>query len=214
MQELKTLIITVTPFQQNCALIWSPETNTGVVVDPGGDVDDILSAISEQKVNVERILLTHGHIDHVGGAADLAKTLKVPVEGPHRDDMQLIEGIENQARMFGVSGLKSVKPDKWLSEGDSVMIADVPFNVLHCPGHSPGHVVFFNGDSGFAILGDVLFNGSIGRTDLPGGDYEALLSSIKDKLLPLGDHVNFICGHGPASTIGHERQSNPFLTGM
>lgn len=214
MPQLKAAIIPVTPFQQNCALLWSPETGKGVVVDPGGDVQSILAAIEQEAVTIERILLTHGHIDHVGGAADLAAALKVPVEGPHRDDEILIGNIETQAKQFGVSGAKSVTPDRWLEEGETVDIAGEQFEVFHCPGHAPGHVIFVNRSAGFAILGDVLFNGSIGRTDLPGGDHQTLLASIRDKVLPLGDEIGFLCGHGQPSTIGHERKTNPFLQGL
>ncbi len=214
MPQLKAAIIPVTAFQQNCALLWNSETGKGVVVDPGGDVENILAAIEQESVNVERILLTHGHIDHVGGAADLAAALKVPVEGPHRDDERLIGNIEAQATQFGVTGAKSVTPDRWLEEGETVDIAGEQFEVFHCPGHAPGHVIFVNRSAGFAILGDVLFNGSIGRTDLPGGDHQTLLASIRDKVLPLGDEIGFLCGHGQPSTIGHERKTNPFLQGL
>ncbi|MEP3276010.1 MAG: MBL fold metallo-hydrolase [Stappiaceae bacterium] len=214
MAQLKAAIIPVTPFQQNCALLWNPETNKGVVVDPGGDVDQILAAIEQEKVEIERILLTHGHIDHVGGAADLAAALSVQVEGPHKDDAVLIDNVEMQGRQFGVSGAKSVTPNRWLEEGDTVDIAGELFDVFHCPGHAPGHVIFVNKSAGFAILGDVLFNGSIGRTDLPGGDSQTLLNSIKEKVLPLGDEIGFLCGHGQPSTIGHERKNNPFLQGL
>jgi hydroxyacylglutathione hydrolase len=209
---IQVMVIAVTTFQQNCSLIWDPVTLRGAVVDPGGDVDRIQAAIQKQGVIVEKIVLTHGHIDHVGGAADLAEALGVKVEGPHEADKQLIERVADQAAQFGMEGVRPVTPDRWMVEGDQVEIAGRQFDVLHCPGHSPGHLVFFDKELRFAISGDVLFAGSIGRTDLPGGDHATLIKSIQEKLLPLGDDVSFLPGHGQASTIGHERQTNPFLT--
>jgi hydroxyacylglutathione hydrolase len=207
-----------------------------VVVDPGGEVPRILEAIAKLEVRIERILLTHGHIDHAGGAAALKEALEqagatgagggaaagpatgarpatVPIEGPDERDRFLLEGLEAQAGMFGMSGVRNVRPERWLAEGDEIRIGDEPFEVLHCPGHTPGHVVFVNREARFAIVGDVLFAGSIGRTDFPYGDHAALLRAIRDKLLPLGDDVSFICGHGPGSTIGAERRTNPFVRG-
>lgn len=208
---IQILIIPVTAFQQNCSLVWNRETKLGAVVDPGGDVPVILSAIKEHGVTVEKIVLTHGHIDHVGGAADLAKELSVPVEGPHEADRMLIERVKDQAKQFGMPDVKPVEPDLWLNDGDTISFAGRTFDVLHCPGHAPGHVVFFDKELRLAISGDVLFAGSVGRTDLPGGDHDTLIKSIKEKLLPLGDDVSFLPGHGNASTLGHERQTNPFL---
>ncbi|MTI43663.1 glyoxylase-like metal-dependent hydrolase (beta-lactamase superfamily II) [Roseibium hamelinense] len=208
---IQILIIPVTPFQQNCSLVWDPKTRQGAVIDPGGDVDTIMSAISEHGVVVEKIVLTHGHIDHVGGAADLAERLSVPVEGPHVDDKELITRVSDQARQFGLADVRPVVPDLWLNDGDRIQFAGREFEVYHCPGHAPGHVVFFDRDLRIVFSGDVLFAGSIGRTDLPGGDHETLISSVKNKLFPLGDDVSFVPGHGPASTIGHERETNPFL---
>jgi len=208
---IQIMVIPVTPFQQNCTLVWDRATLKAAVVDPGGDVPVILDAIKQAGADVEKIVLTHGHIDHVGGAADLAEALGVPVEGPHEDDRQLIERVADQAQQFGLPDVKPVEPDLWLSDGDTITFAGRTFEVLHCPGHAPGHVVFFDREMRFALSGDVLFAGSIGRTDLPGGNHDVLISSIKTKLLPLGDDVSFIPGHGPASTFGHERQTNPYL---
>ena len=211
---MKVAIIPVTAFQQNCTLIWDEETGKGVVIDPGGDVEKILQVLEHEEITVERILITHGHIEHIGGAAELRDALDVDVEGPHEADRDLIERVADQAIQFGVPAAKPCEPDRWLVDGDSVDIAGMPFAVLHCPGHAPGHVVFYNEEARFAIMGDVLFNGSIGRTDLPGGNHETLLASIRDKILPLGDDVSFICGHGNHSTIGDERRNNPFLQGL
>lgn len=211
MSDIRAAIIPVTPFEQNCTLLWNDKTKKGAVIDPGGDLHRIRDAIAETGVTVEKIILTHGHIDHAGGAADLRDELGVPVEGPHEADKPLLERLPEQARVYGLDGVRAVTPDRWLNEGDTVTVGGMTLEVLHCPGHSPGSVVLFASQDRFALVGDVLFNGSVGRTDLPGGDGAALMSSIKTKLLPLGDDVTFICGHGPASTIGQERATNPFL---
>ena len=213
MGQLKAGIIPVTPFQQNCTILFDDETMEGVVVDPGGDVDNILSAVRENGLKIGAIWLTHGHIDHAGGAMDLKDALGINIIGPHEGDREMLLNLETQAAMFGLQGaVRNVTPDRFLAEGEKVSFAGHEFEVLHCPGHAPGHVVYFNRQAGFAHVGDVLFSGSIGRTALPGGDHDTLISSIKDKLLPLGDEVGFICGHGPGGRLGDERRSNPFLT--
>ena len=215
---LKAAVVPVTPFQQNCVVLWDDGTGRGVVVDPGGEVPRILGALEELKVAVERILLTHGHVDHASGAAELRDALAasqgapVPIEGPDERDRFLLDGLEEQGARMGLPA-RNVTPDRWLREGDAVAIAGQEFAVLHCPGHTPGHVVFVSEALRVALVGDVLFRGSIGRTDFPYGDHAALLAAIHGKLLPLGDDIGFLCGHGPGSTFGHERQRNPFLRG-
>ena len=212
MAQLQVAIVPVTQFQQNCAIIWDVETMQAGVFDPGGNVDRIMSKIRQLKVTVEAIFLTHGHIDHAGGAMDLKQVLNVPIVGPQAEDEMLLLGLEDQARQFDLAApVRNAIPDQWLEDGDTVSVGGNEFRVLHCPGHAPGHVIFYNEENSFAHVGDCLFAGSIGRTDLPGGDHEALLASIRDKILPLGDDVTFICGHGPHSTLGAERETNPFL---
>ncbi len=215
MGTLQAGIICVTPFQQNCTILFDTDTKEGVVVDPGGDVPTILAVLQENGILVKEIWLTHGHIDHAGGADELREALGVPVVGPHEADLPLLEQLEAQAQMFGVKmAVRNVVPDRWLGEGDIVRFGEHVFQVYHCPGHAPGHVIFYNEERRFAHLGDVLFKDSIGRTDLPGGDHDTLLMSIRDKVLPLGDDVSFICGHGPGSRIGDERASNPFIRSL
>jgi len=220
MPQIQAAQIPVTPFQQNCALIWDAETGRGTVIDPGGDVPRILAALDQAKFAVDRILLTHGHLDHAGGAAALKRELEarqgeaVPIEGPDRRDDFLLQSLAEQGARFEMEGLENVTPDRWLEEGDTVTIAGQEFGVLHCPGHTPGHVAFVSPALGVAIVGDVLFRGSVGRTDFPYGDHAALIAAIEQKLLPLGDGVQFLCGHGPGSTFGDERLSNPFLNGQ
>lgn len=204
-------ILPVTPFEQNCSLLWEPATRHAAVVDPGGDVADILAEIAARGLKVERILLTHGHIDHVGGAAALANHLDVPIEGPQHEEAFWLEQLPEQCRMFGFPHTPALVPDRWLEDGDVVKVGGLVLDVLHTPGHTPGHVCFIHRPSKLAIVGDVLFAGSIGRTDFPRGDHAALIHSIRAKLFPLGDDYAFIPGHGPMSTFGDERRSNPFV---
>lgn len=208
---MKYRIIPVTPFEQNCTLIWCEQSGKAAVVDPGGDLARIRAAVEEQGVQLEKILLTHGHIDHAGGTAELAASAGLPIEGPHQGDRFWLDGLSQQSQMFGFPPVETFTPDRWLADGDSVSVGNQTLQVLHCPGHTPGHVVFYHAPSQLALVGDVLFQGSIGRTDFPQGDHATLIASIRDKLFPLGDEVAFIPGHGPMSTLGHERRTNPFV---
>lgn len=215
--DFRAAIIPVTPFQQNCTLLWEEATKRAVVVDPGGDAPEILRGIAHLELSVEAMWLTHGHLDHAGGAKALKAALgerqgaDVPLIGPDERDAFLLGEIEESARRFGLTGLENVQPDRWLLEGETLTLGALSFDVLHCPGHTPGHVVFVEQARRFAILGDVLFRGSVGRTDFPYGDHAALIRSIREKLLPLGDDIVFLCGHGEGSTLGIERRTNPFL---
>lgn len=206
-------IVPVTPFEQNCTIFWCEKTRLAAVVDPGGDVERILQALADAQLTLDRILVTHGHIDHAGGVAALAARCPVLIEGPHQEDAFWIEGMVQQSRMFGFPEVAVFTPDRWLQDGDKVRFGEVELDVLHCPGHTPGHVVFHHAPSQLAQVGDVLFQGSIGRTDFPRGDHATLIASIKNKLFPLGDDVEFIPGHGPMSSFGEERRYNPFLSG-
>jgi hydroxyacylglutathione hydrolase len=212
MGQLRAGIIPVTPFQQNCTILFDEDTRRGVIVDPGGDVPALVEAIEKNDLTIEAIWLTHGHIDHAGGAMDLKDRLGVEILGPHEADKPLLDNLETQAVRFGLDGaVRNCVPDRFLAEGEVLSFGDHRFEVLHCPGHAPGHVVFYDREQAFAHVGDVLFAGSIGRTDLPGGDHDTLIRSIKEKLLPLGDEIGFICGHGPGGRFGEERRNNPFL---
>ncbi|MET0085467.1 MAG: MBL fold metallo-hydrolase [Sedimenticola sp.] len=209
---MKFTVIPVTAFEQNCTLLWCDETKKAAVVDPGGDLERIHNAVAELGLELEKILITHAHIDHAGAAGELARTDGLPIEGPHVDDRFWIEDLPAQSQMFGFPQAELFEPSRWLAQGDRVSVGNEELEVRHCPGHTPGHVIFFHQGEKVAIVGDVLFKGSIGRTDFPKGDHATLLNSIREQLWTLGDDVEFIPGHGPLSTIGYERQTNPFLT--
>lgn len=207
---LRVAIIPVTPLQQNCCLIWCTKTMRGAFTDPGGDLAKLREAIRQTGVTVEKILLTHGHIDHCGSAGLFAEELGVPIEGPHEDDRFWIDRLEEDGARYGVVG-KPFEPNRWLVDGDTVTVGEATLNVRHCPGHTPGHVVFHHPESKLAIVGDVLFQGSIGRTDFPRGNHQDLLNSITQRLWPMGGDTAFVPGHGPVSTFAHERAGNPFV---
>ncbi|MEN8131573.1 MAG: MBL fold metallo-hydrolase [Pseudomonadota bacterium] len=208
---MKVILIPVTPFAQNCSLLCCEQSAKAAVVDPGGDIERILEQATQAGVTLEKILLTHAHIDHAGGVAELARRLKLPIEGPHKEDQFWIDAMPEQSKMFGLPNVEKFQPDRWLQQGDLVHFGQVELQVRHCPGHTPGHVIFFHPAMRLAIVGDVLFKGSIGRTDFPRGDHATLIHSIHQQLWPLGDDVQFIPGHGPTSTIGEERRNNPFV---
>jgi glyoxylase-like metal-dependent hydrolase (beta-lactamase superfamily II) len=205
--------VPVTPFQQNSSIVWCDQTMEGAIIDPGGDLDRLLAVASQHGVALKQILLTHAHIDHAGGTGTLARQYKLPVIGPHPGDQFWIDGLPQQSQMFGFPPAEAFTPDRWLGEGDTVTVGQSVLQVRHCPGHTPGHVVFFSAQAQRAFVGDVLFAGSIGRTDFPGGDYDTLIASITGRLWPMGDDTVFIPGHGPESTFGRERRSNPFVGG-
>lgn len=211
MSQLQFEIIPVTPFEQNCSLIWDTATMIGAVVDAGGEIDRILGIAKDKGVTIEKLLVTHAHLDHASGVADLAEQLDLPIEGPHPGDQFWIDLLPQQAQQMGFPPAKPFVPTRWLDDGDVVTVGGLQLEVYHCPGHTPGHVVFYERGENLAIVGDVIFQGSIGRSDFPQGDHEQLVSSIRNKLFPLGDEVQFICGHGPMSTFGHERATNPFV---
>jgi glyoxylase-like metal-dependent hydrolase (beta-lactamase superfamily II) len=208
---MKTIVIPVTIFDQNCTLLWCTQTMLGAFVDPGGDIDQLISVAKENNVTIEKILITHGHLDHAGGAAELAERLSVPIEGPHKDDDFWIQQLPEQTVQFGFPEGRTFTPERWLQNADKVRVGNLNFDVIHCPGHTPGHVVFYQPDEHLALVGDVLFQGSIGRTDFPRGNHQDLLDSITGRLWPLGDDVAFIPGHGQASTFGAERKTNPYV---
>ncbi len=210
---MKLSIIPVTPFAQNCSLLVCEQSGRAAVVDPGGDLEKIEAALVKCSARLEKILLTHGHLDHCAGTAELARRHGVPIEGPHEDERFWINQLEGQARMFGFGAVLQFEPDRWLADGDTVTVGDTTLDVRHCPGHTPGHVIFFSAADRLALVGDVLFKGSIGRTDFPRGNHAQLLASIRDRLWPLGDDVRFVPGHGPMSTFGQERRSNPYVGG-
>lgn len=208
---LRYKVIPVTAFAQNCTVLWCDETLKAAVVDPGGDVDTVIELLDELGLAADKILLTHAHIDHAGGTAELAKRLSLAIEGPHKEDLFWIQGLGQQAQMFGFETVESFNPDRWLNDGDSVSVGNQSLDVIYTPGHTPGHVVFYSKELAMAWVGDVLFAGSIGRTDFPRGDHNTLIDSICQKLWPLGNDVEFVCGHGPNSTFGQERATNPLV---
>ncbi|MFN3514674.1 MAG: MBL fold metallo-hydrolase [Phenylobacterium sp.] len=208
---IKALIAPVTPLAQNCTIVWCAKTRKAAIIDPGGEVPRLLEALKAHDLTLEKIWITHGHLDHAGGAAALQAATGAPIEGPHPDDAFWIEDIGQSGARWGVPDAKSFTPDRWLADGDVVTLGETQFEVFHCPGHTPGHVVFFHREARFAQVGDVLFQGSIGRTDFPRGNHGDLIASITGKLWPLGDDVAFVPGHGPMSTFGAERKSNPFV---
>ena len=209
--QMRIGLVPVTPFQQNCSLLWCTQTMRGALVDPGGDLAKLKAAIAQTGITVEKLLVTHGHVDHCGMTGVLARDLGVPIEGPHADDAFWIEGLDTAATRMGLEG-HSFTPDRWLVHGDTVTVGNLVLDVVHCPGHTPGHVVFVHAPSRVAIVGDVLFAGSVGRTDFPRGNHQDLIDSITLRLFPLGDDITFVPGHGPTSTFGHERRTNPFVS--
>jgi hydroxyacylglutathione hydrolase len=211
---IRAVVAPVTPLQQNCTIVWCARTKKAAIIDPGGEVPRLLKAIEDQGLTLEKIWVTHGHLDHAGGTAELKEKTGVPIEGPHPDDAFWIDQIEASAARWGMPGARAFTPDRWLADGDTVQLGETEFEVYHCPGHTPGHVVFFHRAARFAQVGDVLFQGSIGRTDFPRGNHQQLIDSITEKLWPLGDDVAFVPGHGPMSTFGQERKTNPFVADM
>jgi hydroxyacylglutathione hydrolase len=210
---IRAAIVPVTPLQQNCSIVWCVETNKGVFVDPGGDIDLLMDAVEQAGCEIEKILLTHGHADHAGAADELRERLGIPIIGPHIDDQFWIDAIPQDSAKYGFPGGRAFDSDRWLVGGDSVTVGNVTFGVYHCPGHTPGHVVFHQAESNLAFVGDVLFQGSIGRSDFPKGDQDTLINSIKTQLWPLGDDTAFVPSHGPMSTFGHERETNSYVGG-
>ena len=208
---IKALVNPVTPFAQNAPIIFCSETNKCAFVDPGGDADFLLQIAKENNLIPEKILLTHGHADHAGAAMEIAQILNIKIEGPHKEDKFLLDSLQSQGEMFGMQA-RNCMPDKWLEDGDTVIVGNSVLDVIFTPGHTPGHVIFFSNESNLALVGDVKFRGSIGRTDLPRGNHQDLIDTISKKLWPLGNDVEFICGHGPNSTFGNERASNPFVS--
>ena len=208
---IQALINPVTPFAQNAPIIFCSETNKCAFVDPGGDADFLLQIAKDNNLIPEKILLTHGHADHAGAAMEIAQILNIKIEGPHKEDKFLLDSLQSQGEMFGMQA-RNCMPDKWLEDGDTVIVGNSVLDVIFTPGHTPGHVIFFSNESNLALVGDVIFRGSIGRTDLPRGNHQDLIDSISKKLWPLGNDVEFICGHGPNSTFGNERASNPFVS--
>ena len=208
---MKLQVVPVTPFQQNCSVVWCEQTRRAAVVDPGGDLERVLAVVQHHGLTLEKILITHAHLDHAAATAELARRASLPIEGPHEGDLFWIEQMPMQAKTYGFPPAERFTPNRWLAQGDRVTVGEAEFEVRHCPGHTPGHVVFFHAAARFAIVGDVIFAGSVGRSDLPRGDAAQLVHSIRTNLFPLGDDVTFLPGHGPTSTFGAERRNNPFV---
>ncbi|HSW12759.1 MAG TPA: MBL fold metallo-hydrolase [Solimonas sp.] len=209
--SLRVEIIPVTPFEQNCSLVWDTETMRGALVDAGGDIERLLERVQHHGVSLEKLLVTHGHLDHASAVQDLAERYRLPIEGPHRDDDFWIQMLPQAAAQYGFPPARVFSPDRWLEQGDAVTVGGLSLDVYHCPGHTPGHIVFHHVASQLAFVGDVLFQGSIGRTDFPRGNHGDLIRSIRERLFPLGDAVQFVPGHGPMSTFGDERRANPYV---
>ncbi len=210
---LRYQVIPVTAFAQNATLIWCDQSMEGALIDPGGEPEKLLDAVKQAGVKLSKVLLTHGHLDHVGAAQHLSYELQLPIEGPHLADQFWLDALVQQAQMFGFPPAQAFHPDRWLAQGDEVQVGEEVLQVRHCPGHTPGHVIFYHAATQWAQVGDVLFKGSIGRTDFPGGDHDTLIRSIHEQLFSLGDEVRFVPGHGPESSFGAERRGNPFVSG-
>lgn len=208
---LQVIIVPVTAYQQNCSILICEQTRKAAFVDPGGEQERLFAVLKEHNAELEKIFLTHGHLDHVGAAKFIAQTAQVPIEGPHQADQFWLDGLEEYAKMMHFPATQTFTPDRYLKDGEQVQFGNIILRVLHCPGHTPGHVVFYHAPSQLAWVGDVLFQGSIGRTDFPQGNHQQLIASIKTKLWPLGDDITFIPGHGPTSTFGEERRHNAFV---
>lgn len=211
--SIKIAVVPVTPLQQNCSIVWCETTMKAAIVDPGGDAERIKEAVAQTGVTVEKVLLTHGHVDHAAGATEVAEAYGVEIEGPGEADLPFLQSLPEQGAKYGIEG-RVVEPARWLGHGDTVTVGALSFDVRHCPGHTPGHVIFLYAPQKIALVGDVVFQGSIGRTDLPLGDHDTLLASIRDQILTLEDDWGFLPGHGPTSSVGQERRSNPFLQGL